>query len=413
MKKLRLNALAVTAALLCAAGSASAATIAIQSGTAGTGGGATSPTPLVVNFTGDLDGDGTAEAGETVGYQVRIAYDTTQLDATVAASGGATCSNDDAGGSILILNNSTTADALATGAQCSVTFTVAAGQTAGTVYTLNVNTDGVGDGCFDVNLAPTTCNLTDGSITIQAGPQAPTLTFTPPAPGPIVLNAAGAGSIAVSAGAGTAGTSTSLTCSSTNGTATVTGSPFAPDSTGSVAVQCNPVVGAVGTPFQVTCDPTQSAGTDQPAQVFDATCPPITPQPEFSAALSASLVGAPGATLTGSIGISNTGNAPLTITCGAPTGGFTVTSAPASPVAAGGSTSIGISCVAPAAAGATTTGSLVCTTNDTDETTVTFALSCTSQVLSVPSLGNTAKGLMIALLAGLGLLGFAMRRRVV
>lgn len=308
-----------------------------------------------------------------------------------------------------IANANDTANDLGTG---TITILFDVGATTGTAPITFTNFN-----FFDQDGNPEAAGTaTDGAVNIAAAPvvQAPTLTFNPPAPGPIVLNATGGGSIAVTASTGTAGTSTTLACTSTNGTATANPASYGEaGGTGTVTVQCTPVVGAAGSPFTVSCDPTQSAGTDQPAQVFDATCPAITPQPEFSAALSASLVGAPGATLTGSIGISNTGNAPLTITCGAPTGGFTVTSAPASPVAAGGSTSIGISCVAPAAAGATTTGSLVCTTNDTDETTVTFALSCTSQVLSVPSLGNTAKGLMIALLAGLGLLGFAMRRRVV
>lgn len=254
------------------------------------------------------------------------------------------------------------------------------------------------------------------NVTCPAAPpnQAPTITFTPPAPGPLTISASGAGTIGLTASTGTAGTSTTVTCTSTNGTATVTGSPFgASGGTGSVAVQCNPVVGVAGSPFTVTCDPTQSAGTDQAPQTFNATCPAITPQPEFDANLNVSLFGAPGATLSGGTTINNLGNAPLTISCGPAPAGFTAT-APAS-VPAGGSGTLAVTCVAPAAAGATTTGNLVCTTNDTTggEGTVTFALSCSAQVLSVPALGNTAKGMLVALLAGLGLFGFAMRRRIV
>lgn len=402
MKQLRLKALAVAAALLCG-GVANAASIAISpaTATAGTGGGATTPATLAVNYTADAS---------TVGYQVRIAYPTASLDVTVTPATGVTCSNNDAGGEIIIINNDAGGNPLPSGNQCTLTFTVVGAQAAGTTFTLDTNTAGTGDGCFDTNLAPTTCTTGDGTITITAGPQSPLLTFTPPG-GAVTLNASGAGTIGVAADANT-GTATPLTCTATNATATVTGSPFAANGTGSVAIQCTPQVG-VTQPVTVSCDPAQPQGTDQAAVNFTATCPAITPQPEFSGALSASLVGAPGATLSGAIGISNTGNAPLTITCGAPSAGFTVTSPPAASVAAGGSTSIGISCVAPAAAGATATGSLVCTTNDSDETTVTFALSCTSQVLSVPALGNTAKGMLVALLAGLGLLGFAMRRRIV
>jgi hypothetical protein len=295
---------------------------------------------------------------------------------------------------------------------CSVTFT-----------SLSANTDtsaaefsfAAGNAvCGDSIGNPTTCTPS-GPIRIDVvsgPPPAPILTF-----GTLTVGATGAGTISVTAGPGAAGSSTALACTSTNGTAVVTGSPFAGNPTGSsgsgsVAVQCVQPVGA-GTPFTVTCTPNQTPDPDQAPAVFNATCPGITPQPEFSAALSINMAGGPGTTLSGSSAISNTGNAPLTITCGAPTAGFTVTSAPAASVAAGGSTSLGVSCVAPAAAGATTTGSITCTTNDADEATVVFALSCSSQVLSVPAMGSFGKGIMIALLAGLGLLGFAMRRRAV
>ncbi len=252
---------------------------------------------------------------------------------------------------------------------------------------------------------------TNGSVTITPTPPgAPVLTFTPPAPGPITISASGAGSIAVSAGAGLAGSSTTLTCTSTNGTATVTGSPFAPNSSGSVAVQCT--LAAAPAAFTVTCDPTQSSGPDQPAQVFNATCPMIVPVPEFTANLAVGLVGPPSTTVSGGSTITNTGTAPLTITCGAAPAGFTVTN-PTSPIAPSASSTLGVSCTTSPAAGTTVTGNLTCTTNDADEGTVVFALSCSSQILSVPTMGNLAKGMMIALLAGLGLLGFAMRRRIV
>lgn len=296
---------------------------------------------------------------------------------------------------------------------CNVTFTSLSANTDNGTGTPEFSFPAGNTVCGDNMGNPTTCTPSGPiRLDVTTGPQAPTLTFNP-APGPITVNATGAGSIAVTAGAGTAGTSTALSCTSTSGTATVTGSPFAPNSSGSIAVQCAAVVGA-SNPFTVTCDPVQSAGTDQAAVQFTSTCPALAaPPPEFSATLSATLIGAPATTATGSIAISNTGGSPLTITCGAPTGGFTVTSGPTSPVAAGGSTSIGLSCVTPGAAGAVTTGSLTCTTNDSDEAMVVFALTCSSQVLSVPAMGSFGKGIMIALLAGLGLLGFAMRRRAV
>jgi hypothetical protein len=255
-----------------------------------------------------------------------------------------------------------------------------------------------------------------GQVTITPAPvaQAPTLTFTPPAPGPIALTSGGTGSIAVTASTGSAGTSTTLACTPSAGfTATPVPASY-PEAggSGSVNLTCTPNVSGVqnGT---VSCDPNQSAGTNQPAQVFNVTCPAAPAlQPEFNAPLSLALSGGPASPATGTITVQNTGQGTLTITCGAPTGGFTVTQAPAATVAANSSTTIGIGCTTPGAAGATTNGTLACTTNDLDEGAVTFALSCTAQILTVPALGNAAKGLLVALLAGLGLLGFAMRRRV-
>lgn len=355
-----------------------------------------------INFVGD---------GTVTNVSGRLDYDTTRLDATVTAASGAVCAVNEAAGQIAFTTTSGSGSALGSQTVCNVSFTVPGTVTPPQTIPLafsNMTFAGSAGG-------DTTAG---GTINVTTGPSAPVLSYNPAPPGPIVMSPAGigttsTGSVAVTAGAGTAGTSTSLACTGSAGfTATVTGSPFDPNETGgSVNVSCT--TGASAVSGTVSCQQTPSVGTAPAANVFNVTCPAGGTAPEFSATLSASLVGAPNTTATGSIAINNTGTGPMTITCGAPTGGFTVTSAPASPVAAGGSTSIGLSCVTPAAAGATATGSLVCTTNDSDEGTVTFALSCTSQVLSVPAMGSFGKGIMIALLAGLGLLGFAMRRRAV
>ena len=358
---------------------------------------------VTISYTGD---------GATQDAQIDYDFAEASFTASGTAQNNGGCAVVTIGGNMFLRVTSSTGSNIPSTptAFCSVTFT-----------SLTANTDtsaaefsfAAGNAvCGDSTGGPTTCTPSGPiRLNVVSGPQSPTLTFTPPG-GALTLNAGGAGSIGVTASADT-GTATPLTCTATNATATVTGSPFAANSTGSVAVQCTPQVG-VTQPVTVSCDPAQPQGTDQPAVNFTATCPAITPQPEFNANLAVGLFGAPGTTVTGGAAISNTGNAPLTITCGAPSNAaFTVTSPPAASVAAGASTSIGLSCVAPAAAGATVTGTLTCTTNDTDEATVVFNLSCTAQVLSVPAMGSFGKGIMIALLAGLGLLGFAMRRRAV
>src|SRR5688572_26950095 len=120
MTKLRLTRLAFCAAVFGMAGVANAATIQIDSGalpsaTAPTTGGATTPPVLAVNFIADRDADANAEAGETIGVQFRISYNTTVLDVAVASQNGSTCSNNDATGQILIVQNETaTTDAMPT-----------------------------------------------------------------------------------------------------------------------------------------------------------------------------------------------------------------------------------------------------------------------------------------------------------
>ena len=350
--------------------------------------------PATINFVGDAT---------VTNVSGRLDYDTTRLDATVTAASGAVCAVNEGAGQIAFTTTSGSGTALGSQVVCNVTFTVPAGVTPPQTIPLAFS---------NMTFAGTsgTDTTEGGTINVTTGPTAPQLTFNPPAGGTVTLNTGGAGTIAVTAGAGTAGETAALTCSSTNGTATVSGSPFAPNGTGSIAVQCSPVVGATA-PFTVNCNVDQSTGTDQGAVTFNATCPAITPSPEFSANLNVSLTGAPGSTLTGGATISNTGNAPLTVGPCTVTGAFTVT--PPASIPAGGTGTLGVSCVAPASAGAIATGTAVCTTNDPDdgEGTVTFTLSCGAQVLAVPAMGSFGKGILAALLAGLGLLVFAMRRR--
>jgi hypothetical protein len=72
---------------------------------------------------------------------------------------------------------------------------------------------------------------------------------------------------------------------------------------------------------------------------------------------------------------------------------------------------VGISCTTPATPGSSLNDTLSCTTNDPDTQAATFNLTCTALILSIPTMSAAGKTLLAALLMGLGLLGFAMRRR--
>lgn len=168
-------------------------------------------------------------------------------------------------------------------------------------------------------------------------------------------------------------------------------------------------------PFTATYTVTTN-DSDEPTLVYTYTCTGVT-APEFSsnppAGSAINLLGAPGATLGGSVVISNTGTAPLTIRECTATGGFTVT-APTFPatIQPNASTSLNFTCLAPTVPGGSNAGTLSCVgINDSDETSATYALTCSSKVLAVPTMSLAGKTLLATLLAGLGLLGFALRRK--
>src|SRR5687768_8662328 len=279
----------------------------------------TNPHPTTVTFT--------QGATATTSFDFTLNYDPTLLLFVSATSNaaGISCADPappgnvlcfaDAGGSSIPLNAITPNPATIT-----INYNVIGA--AGTTATLTLVPGSITDVNGGSQTAAAGSDLV-GSVTITAAPvaQAPTLTFTPPAPGPVALTTGGTGSIAVTASTGTTGTSTTLACTPSAGfTSTPVPATYTEaGGSGTVNLTCTPNTTAVqnGT---VSCDPNQSAGTNQPAQVFNVTCPMLTaPPPEFTAPLSLALVGAPSSTVTGSITVQNTGGSPLTITCGAPT----------------------------------------------------------------------------------------------
>lgn len=263
---------------------------------------------------------------------------------------------------------------------------------------------------------------TNGQVDVRAAPPGPTAPVIA-IPGAVTIptgsiNTVGTVPVTIDTTTdGANGGNATVSCSIPAGAAAftasaVTGNPFVAG-TGSVTVGCTR--GATDVTGTLTCNSVAGGGAPAGTQTVTSTvtCQAGTVQPEVNVPTSATLSGAPGTTANGSVLVQNTGTAPLTFTCGAPSAGFTVTTTPTSPVAAGGSTSIGLSCVTPAIAGSSTTGTLVCTTNDSDEATVTIALSCVAQVVDVPVMGSTGKALLASLLAAVGLLGFALRRKLV
>ena len=287
MQKHRVPKLVIAASMMAAASYANAATTAIGTATAPTAGAsATSPATLPVTFTGD---------GATVGFQVRINYDTANFDAAVVAANGATCSNVDAAGQITIIANDPSSNPLATGTYCNVTFTTAAGGAAVGVYPLDVNTAGVGDGCFDASLNPTTCNTTDGSITVAAV-SSPTAIYNPAADADgmtdataeIVFGPGGTGttansSVAVSETGGTAGETTTISGCAVSGTGlALVGAPNivltgGGSVTGNLTVSCT--YGAAPRTGTLTCNETKTTPAGTTPRLWDISCPVGTATP--------------------------------------------------------------------------------------------------------------------------------------
>jgi len=185
---------------------------------------------------------------------------------------------------------------------------------------------------------------------------------------------------------------------------------------GQITTSCTvPAAGSANLSGSLTCDEVQDAGVGGITTVqrtWNLSCPAAapnfnsTPAPGGTVALS----GAPGTTVNGGVSVNNNGTAPLTFTCTAGTG-FTVSTGTSAGLAPGSTQTVGVSCTTSSSPGTTTNGTLTCTTNDPDVPTVTFGLSCTALVVSIPTISAAGKTLLATLLMGLGLLGFAMRRR--
>jgi hypothetical protein len=359
---------------------AQAASISINPATATalTTGGATTPAGLQVQFTGDAPG-----ASAVVGYQTDIDFDNTQMSVSLTNGNADSCVMLDAN-TIRIIDVDPGLNPLPSGTACTLTFTVNAGQTAGTMYPVNVN----GTLCSDSMGGMQACGENDGTINIVAGPQ-PEFDATPAAPGPLNINGSigspGSTPISVNNDLGDVGSTLTLSVAAADGSAT--GTLTVNPTMGSVAQ------GAADAVFTVTCDSTiaemytgtvtfttNDSDDGEGTVVYNVNCNiTAAPAPEFAstpAAGSTITINDPvgGGGTTSTLNVQNTGNANLTVTPSGLSAPLAITPTGTSTIAGGANQDFTITCTA--TSGGTTTQTLTLTTNDADEGTNTYTVNC-------------------------------------
>lgn len=407
------------------AGAAQAAVVAVPTVTSsGDVGATTTPSPVPVNFTGD---------GETVGFQAHINFDTTNVDATVVGVNGGVCSVNGAGNSIIVLFSTADSTPIAAGPTnfCNITFTFTGDVPAPGSIALDVDVaTAPGDGCLNAAATPAaTCTATDGAITVQDVNTPPTITYNPTfdadgtsdAAAEVTFPGGNAGSpstssITVTASGGAAVASTSIACTATAPFTITSGAnqTFNSPASGGAPINLSVNLTAAAQTGTLTCIETDTPGGATRTRLWDLAAPAGVASPELVTSPAdggtLGLQGLPGATVSGNVQVQNTGLADLTITGCAVTAGFTLGTV-SSPIAAGGTGTIGVSCVTPTTAGTSATGTLTCNTNDTSEPTLTINLSCSALSASIPTVGFGGKALLAMLMLGLGLAAFQLYRR--
>jgi hypothetical protein len=256
------------------------------------------------------------------------------------------------------------------------------------------------------------------------GATPPTITYAPAVGGTVtlvgVVGSTQTSNIVVTRTSnGQVGSSVTLNGQNAPAGFTVTGFPVAfpggsaAPASANLGASC--VIGAATVTSALTFNEVTSTGVppdSTTARTYTLVCQ--APSPEVNPAPvpgNIAVQGAPGTTQSTSVAFANTGLADLTLACTVTGMGFALQTAPVSPVAPGATGTAVVSVALPPTQGTTITGTLVCTTNDTDEPTLTYNISGTAVNLIVPTMSAWGKALMASLLAGLGLLGFAMMRR--
>lgn len=416
--------LAVACAGVLFSTSALAATVSVPDATAPVGGGATTPSPIPVSYTGD---------GVTAAYQCNISYPTAELDATVTGSGSGACSVNDGTGTIIVTDGTADNSPLGSTTSCNITFTVGAGATDGETYPIDVNGCLFSDGAGLPSGGPHTED--DGVITVTAAPPDADLTYNP-APGGTVTFPTGTSGNDVTAAItvtadGSSGSATVDNCSlsGTNASAFTINEtfPITIAAGGSDTIDLTCTLANSSQTATLTCSDTDAGGSSSPS--FTLNCPagdPV-PAPEYTStpAPGSTLTcnGAPGSTTTTSVLIENTGFAgtgsDLTYSCATTGANFAITGGAAGTVPVGGSSTVTVQCTVPAdPALSPATGTLDCTTNDSATAAPSYVLSAgivtapppVPQPAIIPANSLWSKLALFGLLAGLGALVIGLRR---
>ncbi|MEZ5484096.1 MAG: hypothetical protein R3F01_02870 [Lysobacteraceae bacterium] len=395
IKKAYRCALAAAIAGVFSIGVASAAEVAVtDAATAPVGGGAVTPTPIPVQFTGD---------GTTVGYQCNITYNPADVDITTANNGTGLCSDNDAG-TLTILDGTLDNSPLGNVTSCNLTITVIDGTAADAeTYPLDVT------GClFSDNVggpSPGPHTETDGLITVQAAP---------PTTQTITASGNAGGTVAPPSQDVTSGTSGVVTITPNGGFqvssigGTCGGTPdVAPPTSATVTYTTNPV-GTAG-------DPDNSADCTVTATFAAIPAPIYSSAPPAGSDIACN--GPPGSTATSTINVTNTGNLDLNIaSCTFGGADFSVDSFPAT-LAPSASGPIEVSCTVPAEGDPAVTDTLSCT-HDAAGSPAEYRYSSVGITVPpavptpdlVPASSLWSKLMLFGFLAGLGALVISLRR---
>jgi trimeric autotransporter adhesin len=395
----------IAAALLFASVGVSASTLSFTPAAATAlpgAGNPTNPTPIQVTY------NNTGSTADSIEFE--ITFDDTDLNVTVAAAAGVSCSA--GSGLITVIAFDAGSNTIASGNLCALTFTTDAGAADGEVKNLAFQNVVVSDG-GGAAVAPTT---TPGTITIQAAPAAtgPVLTYAPVTGSTVVSGT----NITVTPSGGQAGGTSSYTCTPPAGV-TVSNNPGM-ITTGGAAATLNVSCPAGTADASMTCT---STGGGTPV-TYNVDCP-AAPAPVLSSTPAngtpLTCNGTAGSTVAAApqVSIQNTGNANMTgVACNVTGTGFTITTPPSATILPGASSNVVVSCTVPADGAPANTGSLNCTTTSPAGGALAFPLSSVAQSAAVPTQAAIvpatsiwSKVGLVGLLAVLGLLVVGFRRQ--
>lgn len=370
-----------------------------------------------------------APGGGVAGYNTIFTYDPTPLtgDPTITAGVGS-CTVDNVLNQITVFRTTFPATVIAAAeTACTVNFPISAGA-AFAVYPLAHDPAPASTSFSDTSANTVSGTVNDGQFeVVDIPPEPPVITFTPNGGtvslaqgGGAVGDPATSGSINVTAAGGVGGGTGSYSCTVPGGF-TVSNNANAAFGNGSVdmSVGCN--MGASAASAGMTCAVTDDNGSRDVD--FTLECPAGASAVYSSAPAAggdlAQCTGAPGSTVTTTLTITNIGtpanpdsaadDLPLDCAVDNPAN-FAITAGPTTPLEAGSSTDVTVTCTIPDTGEAV--GSLTCNSNNV------YGLSALVQTDPpavpqpnvIPANSFWSKMVLFGLLAGLGMLVVSLRR---